>query len=64
MRKSRLLPLAEYRERAAREGGGYPAVPSGQTLRRGMRDPRIALLRKRLLASNHLATVKTDDPQW
>ncbi|MGB5328028.1 MAG: L,D-transpeptidase family protein, partial [Gammaproteobacteria bacterium] len=55
--------LADYRERAAREGGGYPAIPSGPTLRKGMRDSRIALLRKRLQASNHLATTSPDDPE-
>jgi murein L,D-transpeptidase YcbB/YkuD len=56
--------LADYRERAAREGGGYPAVPSGQTLRKGMHDPRIALLRKRLQASNHLAATDPEDPEY
>ena len=56
--------LEDYRARAAREGGGYPAVPSGQTLRKGMRDPRIALLRKRMQASNHLTTAGTDDPEY
>jgi murein L,D-transpeptidase YcbB/YkuD len=57
-------PLADYRERAVREGGGYPSVPSGPTLRKGMRDPRIVLLRKRLQASNHLATTSPDDPEY
>jgi murein L,D-transpeptidase YcbB/YkuD len=56
--------LAEYRGRAAREGGGYPAIPSGPTLRKGMRDPRMALLRKRMQASNHLATTSPDDPEY
>ena len=56
--------LADYRGRAAREGGGYPAVPSGQTLRKGMLDPRVALLRKRMQASNHLATAGPDDPEY
>jgi murein L,D-transpeptidase YcbB/YkuD len=56
--------LAEYRGRATREGGGYPAVPSGPTLRKGMRDPRIALLRKRMQASNHLASVSPDEPEY
>ena len=56
--------LADYRERAAREGGGYPAVPSGPTLRKGMHDPRIALLRARLQASNHLAAGDTEDPEY
>ena len=56
--------LSEYREQAIREGGGYPAVPSGQTLRKGMRDPGIALLRKRLQASNHLEAIGPDDPEY
>ena len=56
--------LADYRERAAREGGGYPSVPSGPTLRKGMRDSRIALLRKRLQASNHLVATSPDDPEY
>ncbi len=54
--------LAEYRARAAREGGGYAAVPAGPTLRRGMRDARVPLLRERLEASGHL-TASTDDDQ-
>jgi murein L,D-transpeptidase YcbB/YkuD len=56
--------LADYRERAAREGGGYPAIPSGPTLRKGMHDSRVALLRKRLQASNHLVTADIDDPEY
>ncbi len=58
------LLLADYRGRVAREGGGYPSVPSGPTLRKGMRDPRVALLRQRLQASNHLAAVSADDPEY
>jgi murein L,D-transpeptidase YcbB/YkuD len=56
--------LADYRGRAAREGGGYPSVPSGPTLRKGMRDPRVSLLRQRLQASNHLENVSPDDPEY
>jgi murein L,D-transpeptidase YcbB/YkuD len=56
--------LADYRGRAMREGGGYPSVPSGPTLRKGMHDPRIALLRKRMQASNHLVSDGTDDPEY
>jgi murein L,D-transpeptidase YcbB/YkuD len=56
--------LADYRTRAASEGGGYPAVPSGETLRRGMHDPRITLLRARLQASNHLTAGSPDDPEY
>jgi murein L,D-transpeptidase YcbB/YkuD len=58
------LLLADYRTRAASEGGGYPAVPSGETLRRGMHDPRITLLRARLQASNHLTAGSPDDPEY
>ncbi|MEM9302744.1 MAG: L,D-transpeptidase family protein [Pseudomonadota bacterium] len=54
--------LATYREQAASEGGGYPAVPAGPTLRKGMTDDRIPLLRARLQASEHLpASASTDD---
>jgi murein L,D-transpeptidase YcbB/YkuD len=56
--------LAEYRERAAREGGGYEAVPTGPTLRKGMRGPRVASLRKRLQASEQLAPDPVDDPEY
>ena len=55
--------LAEYRQRAAVEGGGYPAVPAGPTLRKGMRDPRVALLRKRLQASGQLEAGPVDKPE-
>ncbi len=38
--------LARYRE--IEERGGWPTVPPGPSLRPGMRDPRVALLRRRL----------------
>jgi murein L,D-transpeptidase YcbB/YkuD len=56
--------LAEYRERAALEGGGYPAVPAGPTLRKGMRDPRVVKLRERLQASGQLDAEPADDPDY
>jgi len=56
--------LADYRGRAFREGGGYPSVPSGPTLRMGMHEPRVALLRKRMQASNHLLTTGPDDSEY
>jgi murein L,D-transpeptidase YcbB/YkuD len=56
--------LAEYRERAAREGGGYPAVPGGPTLRKGMLDSRVVNLRERLQASGQLDAAPTDDPEY
>lgn len=55
--------LAEYRQRAAVEGGGYPAVPAGPTLRKGMQSPRVAQLRKRLQASGQLDDQAVDNPQ-
>lgn len=55
--------LAEYRERAAREGGGYQTVPAGPTLRKGMKSPRVALLRKRLQASGELSSDAVDNPE-
>ena len=55
--------LADYRQRAAVEGGGYPAVPAGPTLRKGMQSPRVAQLRKRLQASGQLDDQAVDNPQ-
>lgn len=39
--------LNEYIDIA--ETGGWPTIPAGRTLKRGMRDPRVSLLRKRLM---------------
>jgi murein L,D-transpeptidase YcbB/YkuD len=55
--------LADYRERAAREGGGYPPVPAGPTLRRGMSGPRVVALRDRLRASGHLSDDGVENPE-
>jgi murein L,D-transpeptidase YcbB/YkuD len=55
--------LAEYRERAVAEGGGYPSVPAGPTLRKGMRSPRVELLRQRLQASGQLSDEPVDDQE-
>ena len=44
--------LADYRGILAR--GGWPAVPPGPSLKRGMTDPRVAVLRRRLLAEGIL----------
>jgi len=42
-----LIPaLARYRKIA--QSGGWPAIPQGPTLKRGMTDPRIQFVRKRL----------------
>ena len=44
--------LADYRALAA--AGGWPAIPAGPTLKPGMTDPRVALLRDRLKAWSDL----------
>ena len=54
--------LAEYRDIADR--GGWPAIPEGPTLRPGERSPRVALLRRRLLASGDLAADTGADPEF
>ncbi|HHK74879.1 MAG TPA: peptidoglycan-binding protein [Rhizobiales bacterium] len=43
--------LAEYRKIAAR--GGWTPVPKGETLKPGMSDERVIILRKRLVESDH-----------
>jgi murein L,D-transpeptidase YcbB/YkuD len=45
--------LREYRRIAAE--GGWPAVPAGPTLKLGMTDPRVAVLRERLRITGDLA---------
>jgi murein L,D-transpeptidase YcbB/YkuD len=45
--------LAEYRGIAAL--GGWPAIPSGPTLKLGMSDARVAVLRRRLAVTGELA---------
>lgn len=53
--------LAQYREKAA--DGGFTPVPSGEVLKPGMTDPRVVILRQRLLeediveAENHSGDV-------
>ncbi|MCU0605469.1 MAG: L,D-transpeptidase family protein [Desulfobacterales bacterium] len=49
---SAAIDLAAYRAIAAR--GGWPKVPPGPTLRAGMRDARVEILRQRLAATGDL----------
>ena len=42
-----------YRDIAAK--GGWPTIPDGPTLHPGDNDPRVALVRKRLATSGHIA---------
>lgn len=50
----RMLRDALARLRAVEEGGGWPRVPEGSTLRPGDRDERVPALRRRLEASGDL----------
>ena len=54
--------LADYQARAEKEGGGYPTVPAGPTLRLGMQDGRVAQLRNRLQASGELNDTPAENP--
>jgi len=49
--------LGRYRELAA--AGGWPGVAEGESIRPGMRDPRLPALRQRLLLSGDLAGATT-----
>jgi murein L,D-transpeptidase YcbB/YkuD len=51
--------LAAHRSVAA--GGGWPAVPPGAALKPGVRNPRIAAVRKRLAATGELAAASGSD---
>jgi murein L,D-transpeptidase YcbB/YkuD len=51
--KSLIPALARYREIAANEG--WPAVPKGPSLKPGMTDPRIPVVRKRLSITGDLS---------
>ena len=49
------LKQALAAQRAIASAGGWPVVPAGPTLKPGMRNPRIAAVRKRLAATGELA---------
>ena len=50
--------LASYRSIQA--NGGWNTVPLGPTLRKGLEDPRVLLLRQRLVATGDLSDKRTD----
>jgi L,D-transpeptidase YcbB len=56
------LKRALARMRAAAADGGWPAVPEGGALRPGDRDPRVAALRERLVASGEAAAEPAAEP--
>lgn len=53
--------LQDYRKIAERDG--WPPVPAGPTLHADERDPRVAALRARLIASGDLGTNEGVDPE-
>ena len=50
--------LAEYRAIAAK--GGWPSIPAGETLKPGMDDQRVTMVRKRLAVTGDLASGNMD----
>jgi murein L,D-transpeptidase YcbB/YkuD len=44
--------------------GGWPTVPGGETLKPGMRDPRVVALRRRLAVTGDLAGQPLDDDSF
>ena len=55
------LKQALAAQRAIASGGGWPAIPAGPALKPGMRNPRVAAVRKRLAATGELATASGSD---
>jgi L,D-transpeptidase YcbB len=53
--------LAQYR--ALKAAGGWPQIPDGPTLKLGMRDERVALLRRRLISTGDLAPRSSEGVQ-
>ncbi|MDX1710291.1 MAG: L,D-transpeptidase family protein [Rhodovibrionaceae bacterium] len=50
--------LAHYREIEA--AGGWPGLPEGETLKEGMRDPQVAVLRRHLTVTGDLSVSSND----
>lgn len=50
--------LADYRALAAR--GGWPSIPAGNTLKPGMEDQRVTIIRKRLAVTRELTPENMD----
>lgn len=64
MYKNMVKGLSEYREIA--ENGGWPTIPVGETLKKGMVSDRIPVIRKRLLITLDLdiASAETDNQSF
>ncbi|MGI9535988.1 MAG: L,D-transpeptidase family protein [Desulfocapsaceae bacterium] len=57
-----LNKLAEYRQIAA--NGGWPSIPSGATLKPGMQDPRVPVIRQRLSVTGELGSGELISPTF
>lgn len=57
------LQRALARYRAVDSQGGWPMLPEGETLKTGMRDPRVPVLRQRLQATGDLRPALSGDPR-
>jgi len=53
--------LKKYRQIEAE--GGWPTIPQGETLKKGMTDARISVMRKRLKITGDLKNEEATDPQ-
>ena len=58
------LKYALKRYRIIQSRGGWKPIPAGPTLKKGMTDERVALLRKRLYANRDLSYSKGDTESW
>ncbi|MCP4329087.1 MAG: L,D-transpeptidase family protein [Alphaproteobacteria bacterium] len=54
--------IAQYRKIA--KNGGWEQLPDGETLKPGMTDPRVPILRRRLLAHGDLKADNATDPMF
>ena len=52
--------LKKYRQ--IKEDGGWPVIPEGETLKKGMEDNRVPIIRKRLLVTGDLMTTESAEP--
>jgi murein L,D-transpeptidase YcbB/YkuD len=58
------LKYALQRYRIIQDRGGWEPIPAGPTLKKGLTDERVALLRKRLYANRDLSHSKGDTDSW
>lgn len=54
------IGLKKYRQ--IEKDGGWPTIPEGETLKKGMEDDRVAIMRKRLVITGDLASDEATNP--